>query len=154
MSGVPLSQHDRRGLARLAQDRWLFRQWQMAVLVMVVVVLGAGIIVLARRYSHGVAVDLLRERSEVILQAMRDRRPPPPYNHSADIVYSPPSWTITAADVMGTRGHVRATIDNPSAEGVPDTLVWELRFSEINGTGWTCTSIVAVGPWFDDEGWR
>lgn len=153
MNGEQASQHDRRVVARQAHDRQMARQWRVVLLVTVGVVVVAAGTILLQRYYHGVDLAILRERSEKILQALRDRQMPPSYYQGAEVVYSPPSWVITGVDTAGTRGHVLATIDNPSAEGVAGTMVWELRFSLNTSAEWTCTAIITIGAWSDEDGW-
>lgn len=125
----------------------------MVLLIAVGVFVVAAGTILIQRYLHGVDLDILRERSDKILHALRERQAPPAYYQGAEVVYSPPSWVITRVDTAGTRGHVLATVDNPSAEGVAGTMVWELRFSRNSSAEWTCTAIVTIGAWSDEDGW-
>ncbi len=153
MKEAPLSQHDRRVQARQAHDRQMARQWRVVLLVAVGVVVVAAGTILLQRYQQKVDHDILRERGDKILQALRERRMPPSYYQGFEVIYAPPSWVITKVDTAGTRGHVLATIDNPSAEGVAGTMIWELRFSRNTSTEWTCTAIITIGAWSDEDGW-
>jgi hypothetical protein len=154
MTDVQMSQRDRRINERLIHGRQVLRQWKKVSITVAVVSVMVLCALLAQRHIESGKIAILRERSEAILRAMRDVRTAPPYDRSAGVVYSPSMWKITQVEVIGIRGHVLAAIDHPDADGVPGTMVWELRFSDTTDLGWSCTSIITVGTWFDEDGWR